>query len=143
MKITPRKKVSILVIEGCTPMAPVGAMEILNKAGVIHQQVTKTSDPFFETELVGIKNKKVKSSERFSLTCHTTLDRVAKTDILLIPALEFDFEQKLKENKTAIPHLLRLHKAGTELGSLCTGAFLLAATGLLKNKSVTTHWAAA
>lgn len=41
-----QKKVSILVIEGCTPMAPVGAMEILNKAGKIYQQVTHSKRPF-------------------------------------------------------------------------------------------------
>jgi len=140
MKAQHRKKVSILVLEGCTPMAPVGIMEILNKAGVIHQQLVKSRMPFFETELVGIKSKKVKSSERFSLNCHTTLDKVSKTDILIIPALEFDIEKKLEQNKMAIPHLLRLQKKGTELGGMCTGAFMLAATGLLKNKSATTHW---
>jgi transcriptional regulator GlxA family with amidase domain len=140
MKTSKHKKVSILVFEGCTPMAPVSAMEIFNKAGAIHAQVTKSNAWFFETELVGIRRKKVRSSNRFSLTCHTTLDKVAKTDILLIPAIEFDIEQKLKENRIAIPHLLRLQKKGTELGSMCTGAFLLAATGLLKNKSATTHW---
>ena len=130
-------------MEGCTPMSPIGAMEILNKSGVIHQQVAKTSKPFFETELVGIKSKNVKSSDRFSLNCHTTLDQVTKTDILLIPAMEFDIDIKLEQNKSALPHLLRLQKKGTELGSMCTGAFMLAATGLLKNKSATTHWYAA
>ena len=124
-------------------MAPVGIMEVLNKAGLIHQQVTKSARPFFETELVGVKTKRVKSSDRFGITCHTTLPQLDKTDILLIPALEFDIEAKLQQNKTALPHLLRLHKKGAELGSMCTGAFMLAATGLLKNKSATTHWYAA
>jgi len=140
MKTDKSKKVSILVIEGCTPMSPVATMEILNKAGIMHQEMTKTSRPFFETELVGVKSKKVKSSERFSIQCHTTLDQLSKTDILLIPSIEFDVEEKLKKNKMVIPHLLRLFKKGTELGSMCTGSFLLAATGLLKNKSATTHW---
>lgn len=36
---------------------------------------------------------------------------------------------------------LRLHyKKGTILASVCTGAFLLANTGLLTNRHVTTHW---
>lgn len=36
---------------------------------------------------------------------------------------------------------LRLHyQKGTILASVCTGAFLLANTGLLINRSVTTHW---
>jgi transcriptional regulator GlxA family with amidase domain len=140
MKSRQTKKVSILVLEGCTPMSPVGTMEVLNKAGAIHQMLAKTHTPFFETELVGVKSKKVKCSDRFSITCHTTLSDLKKTDILLIPAMEFDVEEKLRKNKAAIPYLLALHKKGTELGSMCTGAFMLAATGLLKNKSATTHW---
>jgi transcriptional regulator GlxA family with amidase domain len=140
MKKLAGKKVSILVLEDCTPMAPVAIMEIFNKAGLLHQHLTGGRQPFFETELVGMKTLKVKSSARFSLTCHTTIDRVLKTDILLIPAIEFDIENKLERNKALIPHLLRLHKKGTELGGMCTGAFVLAATGLLKNKSATTHW---
>jgi transcriptional regulator GlxA family with amidase domain len=124
-------------------MSPVGAMEILNKAGIIHQKIAHTPRPFFETELVGIKSKKVRSSDRFGIDCHTTLDKLRKTDILIIPALEFEFYDMLRRNKSAIPHLVRLYKGGTELASMCTGAFLLAATGLLKNKSATTHWFAA
>jgi transcriptional regulator GlxA family with amidase domain len=140
MKKFKRKKVSILVIEGCTPMAPVGMMEIFNKAGALHQQITNAAAPFFETELVGIKHLSVKASDRFSLTCHTTLDRVTQTDILVIPAIEFDVDAKLRANSSVIPHLLRLRKKNTEIASLCTGTFMLAATGLLKNKSATTHW---
>jgi transcriptional regulator GlxA family with amidase domain len=134
------KKVSILVFEGCTPMSPIGAMEILNKAGGLHQQLSKTNKPFFDTQLVGVHTKKVKASDKFFLNCHTTLDQIDQTDIMLIPSMEFDVEHKLNQNKKAIAHLLRLKRKGTELGSMCTGAFLLAATGLLKNKSATTHW---
>jgi len=143
MKTDGHMKVNILVLEGCTPMAPVSAMEIFNKAGEIHQELAKTSRPFFETELVGVKSKKVRSSDRFAIDCHTTLPEIAKTDLLVIPAMEFDVQEKIEANRSAIPHILRLHKKGAELASLCTGAFLLAATGLLRNKSATTHWYAA
>lgn len=40
----------------------------------------------------------------------------------------------------AIALVLRLHGAGTRIASLCTGAFLLAATGLLDGADATTHW---
>lgn len=137
------KKVSILVLDKCTPMSPIGAMEIIRKAGDLYQQMKQTRSPFFDVELVGVKNKKVNVADNFHIDCHTTLDQVSKTDLLLIPAMEFDVEEKLKQNKSCISHILRLHKKGVEIGSMCTGAFLLASTGLLNNKSATTHWYAA
>ncbi len=35
------------------------------------------------------------------------------------------------------------YKTGAEIASICTGAFLLAATGLLEGRSCSTHWNAA
>jgi transcriptional regulator GlxA family with amidase domain len=36
--------------------------------------------------------------------------------------------------------LIRLHQGGTVLASVCSGAFLLAETGLVDRRQVTTHW---
>ncbi|WP_170336408.1 DJ-1/PfpI family protein [Ruegeria arenilitoris] len=36
--------------------------------------------------------------------------------------------------------LVELHRPGTVLASVCSGAFLLAETGLLDGRRVTTHW---
>jgi transcriptional regulator GlxA family with amidase domain len=143
MKAGKIKKVCILVIEDSTPMAPICAMEIFNKAGAIHEEVTGIRGPFFETRLVGIRSRKVRCTDQVSLQCHSLLEEVRTADLVLIPSLEFDVDEKLRRNKAAIPHLLRLRKRGAELGSMCTGSFLLAATGLLKNRSATTHWYAA
>lgn len=59
-------------------------------------------------------------------------------DIVLIPA----FRQggpELKNNSKWVPWLQHQYAGGAALGSFCTGAFLLAATGLLDNKPATTH----
>ncbi|MEP4036370.1 helix-turn-helix domain-containing protein [Pseudophaeobacter sp.] len=37
-------------------------------------------------------------------------------------------------------HLISQHNSGTVLASVCSGAFLLAGTGLLDGRRVTTHW---
>jgi transcriptional regulator GlxA family with amidase domain len=140
MKKRTSMKVSILVLEDCTPMAPVSALEIFNKAGATYQEITKSPRPFFETELISIKGKRVKSTDQLGITCTSSIDVLSKTDLVVIPSIDFDIENKLQQNNKAIPHLIRLHKKGAELCSLCTGTFLLAATGLLKNRSATTHW---
>lgn len=41
-----------------------------------------------------------------------------------------------------LEQLKRWHAEGTMLASVCTGVFILAATGLLDRRSATTHWAA-
>ena len=39
-----------------------------------------------------------------------------------------------------VPWLKQRHAAGTALGSVCTGSFLLGETGLLDGRRITTHW---
>jgi transcriptional regulator GlxA family with amidase domain len=46
-----------------------------------------------------------------------------------------------KDAAPLVEWLLRHHRAGATLGSMCGGAFLLAETGLLAGRSATTHWA--
>jgi transcriptional regulator GlxA family with amidase domain len=133
-------KVSILVFSDSTPMSPVGAMEILRKAGKMHYDLGNGKKPFFDVQLVGAIKKRVKTSNNLIIDCETTIDQVRSTDLLLIPAMEFDISEKLKINQSVIPHIRRLKRRGAEVGSMCTGAFLLAATGLLDGKSATTHW---
>jgi transcriptional regulator GlxA family with amidase domain len=43
-------------------------------------------------------------------------------------------------NKDFIPWIIEQYKNGAEIASLCVGAFLFAATGLLKGKQCSTHW---
>jgi transcriptional regulator GlxA family with amidase domain len=49
----------------------------------------------------------------------------------------------LEKNKDFIPWIVQQYKEGAEVASLCVGAFLLAATGLVDGKKVATHWMAA
>jgi transcriptional regulator GlxA family with amidase domain len=46
----------------------------------------------------------------------------------------------LKLNEGLIPWIVERRAAGAEIASLCIGAFLLAATGLLNGKKCSTHW---
>jgi transcriptional regulator GlxA family with amidase domain len=63
-----------------------------------------------------------------------------KQDIILIPAFNSDnIRESIMENTDFIPWLKLQYESGTEIGSFCTGAFLLAASGLLDGKKATTH----
>jgi transcriptional regulator GlxA family with amidase domain len=49
----------------------------------------------------------------------------------------------LEENSAFIPWIVKQYKYGAEVASLCVGAFLLAATGLINGRQCATHWMAA
>ena len=63
-----------------------------------------------------------------------------KMDIVLLPAFTTHSMQKtIEKNKIYVPWLQKQFKAGAEIASFCTGAYLFAASGLLNGKLATTH----
>jgi transcriptional regulator GlxA family with amidase domain len=97
--------------------------------------------PKFEVEYVGLqKNIKANDGE-YTVKTDRLLNEVKKTDLLFIPALYGNMKQAVGNNTKAIPWIQQMHKKGAEVASLCIGAFLLAATGLVNGKKCSTHWA--
>jgi len=63
-----------------------------------------------------------------------------KADIILLPAFTTgDMHKTIEQNKMYIPWLQKQFKYGAEIASVCTGAYLFAASGLLNGKLATTH----
>lgn len=70
----------------------------------------------------------------------TSLKDAPVMQIILIPAFSSeDMRASLGANMNCIPHLVAQYQKGACLGSFCTGAFLLGASGLLNGKIATTH----
>jgi AraC family transcriptional activator FtrA len=65
------------------------------------------------------------------------LGALEKADTILIPGWRGSDAEPPKE---LIAALRKAHARGARLVSICLGAFVIAATGLLDGKSVTTHW---
>ncbi len=70
----------------------------------------------------------------------TNIREIKKTDLLIIPSVNYEYATVIKENGELIDWIKEQYKNGAELASICTGAFLLAAAGLLEGKTCSTHW---
>ncbi len=75
----------------------------------------------------------------FSLQTDGRTNQSVKADIIIIPSIVGEPDWVLRENKDLILWLIEQEKKGAQLVSLCTGAYLLAATGLLNNKEASSH----
>lgn len=79
-------------------------------------------------------------SKDLSYGMHTANAPYGIYDVLLIPAFNQDgLPDCLEGNRNWVPWLQQQYEGGAAIASFCTGAFLLAATGLLNGRPATTH----
>jgi transcriptional regulator GlxA family with amidase domain len=97
----------------------------------------------FKIELAGVSRKVEFYGGLFSVKPHTNISAISKTNLIIIPSLNHNYEKALKKNNLLVDWLVKQHRNGAEIASICTGAFLLASSGLLDGKSCSTHWSAA
>lgn len=117
-----------------------GAYEIFTEAEALWQQRGRVAQ--FQIELVSATRKTQAGAHLFSVKAHTTIEQVAKTHLILIPSsLVRSYDTATRSNQALITWIGTQHARGAEVASMCTGAFMLAATGLLEGMACSTHWA--
>ncbi|MDQ2773074.1 MAG: helix-turn-helix domain-containing protein [Bacteroidota bacterium] len=96
--------------------------------------------PAFHIELVGLTRDSTFNGGLFTLHAHRTIADDFRPDLILIPAPHGDLAEAVVLNQSFLPWIRAQHAAGAEVASLCLGAFVLAATGLLDGRQCATHW---
>jgi transcriptional regulator GlxA family with amidase domain len=71
------------------------------------------------------------------------MNEIISPDLIIIPSLSQQYRQILNSGRVYVDWLKAQHLQGAKIASICTGAFLLAATGLVDGKPCATHWDAA
>lgn len=132
------KHVSILVPETAVPAAIVDPRYMFTAINDFLKMAELK--PAFEVKLVGLTREVKLQDGQISVHTDALLKDIKKTDLIIIPAISGSISDALKKNAAFTPWISDHYKKGTEVASLCIGAFLLASTGLLKGKACSTHW---
>ncbi|MEO8885588.1 MAG: helix-turn-helix domain-containing protein [Mucilaginibacter sp.] len=131
--------VSILTLKNAVLASIADAAYVFNTVNEILEKSGRPS--LFKVTLVGLDKQLDLNYGLFSIKPNLLIEEVQQTDIIIIPSMSGDALAATYLNKDYAPWIIDLYKKGVEIASLCTGAFLLAYTGLLKNRECTTHWA--
>ena len=135
------KKIALLLPCGeVMGSAVVGPYAIFTEVNAFLAQ--RGQPPAFKVELVGCKRVPSFSEGAFRVQPHCLLEHASGYDMAIVPGFTSEAESMLAANQPLIGWLKQQYEMhGTELASLCSGAFFIAATGLANGKKCTTHWA--
>ena len=136
------KHLTILVPDGQNNLSSiVGTYKIFTRA---NEYWKKTGGrDLFKIELAGISKNVEFYNGLFAVRPHTNISAITKTNLIIIPSLNHNYNKTVKENRSLIEWIEKQYRYGAGIASICTGAFLLASSGLLDGKICSTHWSAA
>ncbi|MEU7024344.1 helix-turn-helix domain-containing protein [Streptomyces sp. NPDC046203] len=122
-------KVVVLVVDGIYPF----------ELG-IPQHVLGSADGRYEVVTAGVDGKPVRTVSDLTVTPGHGPEVLAEADTVIIPGYAIPRTSAAAPDPKALDALSGV-RPGTRLVSICSGAFLLAGTGLLDGRRATTHWA--
>ncbi len=125
--MAPKVRVGMVLYKGCTLLDFAGATQVFAFA------------PGFEVVWLAPKMKPVETTEKVSVMPTATFRKAGKLDILFVPGGGSDVATVMQDPE----YVDFVRKAGSRArlaGSICTGAFIVAAAGLFEGAEVTTYW---
>ena len=127
--VTKSVKVEIIDYPGSLQSAVFGVKEFLQMANSLDSESETVQ---FQVEIKPYGDLSVSSANS---------NEESKADIILLPP-NLDGSYYLERDDRLTDYLIESHQKGSILCSACAGVFILAQTGLLEGRTVTTHWQA-
>jgi transcriptional regulator GlxA family with amidase domain len=127
----PSRRTVILVYDGVLVLDVAGAAQALTTAN------EEGASPQYDLHLCALKAGAVMTASGFAIEAEA-LPRSGIVDTVLIPG--GPGVHRARQSKEVISALERLCRRARRVCAICTGAFMLAETGLLNDKTAVTHW---
>lgn len=121
-------RIAFLIFDDLTTLDAIGPFEVLCRI--------PDAEVMFVGETAGIKRADPKS---LGLAADYSIADVTSADILLVPGGRG--EARVREKPQMLEWVRQIDKTTEWTTSVCTGALVLGAAGLLKGRPATTHWA--
>ena len=128
-------KCVLLMLDNSPITSITGPMEILSLANSLVKPEQR-----LDLTLVSLTGEPVACLGGLQLSVHGKLEDQGQVDLIIIGAIGHPAMRPDAFDHNILEWLRARHSEGSKIASICTGAFVLAATGLLNGKQATTHW---
>lgn len=113
-------------------------LDAVGPADVFSSVEATTGNKSYRVTFASSDGQSCKASSGFSINCQALSDIKRDVDTVLVAGGPGTF--RAVRDKRLLGHIIRLSAISRRTGSICSGAFLLAAAGLLDGHHVATHW---
>src|SRR5918999_4460679 len=127
-------RVVVLLLE------PVVGYDAVIPPQVFGQAADAKGRPFYDVAMASLDGGPVRSSLGYSITPHGDASLLATADTVVVPGTQVPGPRREGTIPDDLAAALATIRPGARLVSICTGAFVLAAAGLLDGRAATTHW---
>lgn len=114
----------------------IGTVEIFSRAEA--HWIQQGNKPKYHFVVAGTAAKEEYIKNLVALKPEACITDIAKTDLIIIPSALPG--RNTASRQAMFDWINQQYKAGAEVATMCAGAFILAATGIMDGKSCSTHW---
>ncbi|PRX44127.1 AraC family transcriptional regulator with amidase-like domain [Prauserella shujinwangii] len=107
----------------------------------IFRSAERAGQPLYDVRICGVDDRPVRVSAGYTATLDHGPEALAQADTVIIPGTRVHGPRHTGTLPGDIAAALALIPGHARIMSICTGAFVLGAAGLLDGRPATTHWA--
>src|SRR5689334_1298742 len=97
--------------------------------------------PLYDVRICGLDRQPIRVVSGYTMVPDHGREALAEADTVIVPGTRIAGPRRDGTLPPEVGEALALIPAGARIMSICTGAFVLAAAGLLDGRPATTHWA--